>query len=263
MSLRRSQSEEICRRFRRAGVRWEKEAIVKRWMSLTVGIALVVAGCGGQDATDETGDTVASTVAATTTVPTTVTTTPAPTTTVAPATTTTGAPATTAPAPPPPPPTTAPPTTAAPPAVYYEVANPANPTYYPGPLAGAGIYFGSGCSPGTGTLPDGIWFGDITSVSGGSFEFDLMCFAPRPEGESEEYGIGEITNSNPTLRTVAVGAGAPVYVVDMSMNWVQQPYSAWHVDTGAVSGCPLEWCSAVWLYVNGGEATEIMVIWTP
>jgi hypothetical protein len=234
-------------------------------MSLTVGIALVVVSCGTPDGTNETGDAVASTVAATTTIPTTVTTTAAPATTVAttvaPAPTTTGAPVTTLA--PPPPPTTVPPTTAAPPAVYYEVANPANPTYYPGPLPGAGIYFGSGCSPGAGTLPDGIWFGDITSVSGGSFEFDLMCFAPRPVGETEEYGIGEITNSNPTLRTVPVDAAAPVYVVDMAMNWVQQPYSAWHVDTGAVSGCPLEWCSAVWLYVNGGEATEIMVIWTP
>jgi hypothetical protein len=242
---------------------------MKRWMSLMVGIALVVVSCGTPDATDETGDSVASTVVATTIVPTAVTTTAAPATTVvitvAPAPTTTDAPATTLPPPPPPPPppTTAPPTTAAPPAVYYEVANPANPTYYPGPLPGAGIYFGSGCSPGAGTLPDGIWFGDITSVSGGSFEFDLMCFAPRPVGETEEYGIGEITNSNPTLRIVPVDADVPVYVVDMAMNWVQQPYAAWHVDTGAVSGCPLEWCSAVWLYVNGGEATEIMVIWTP
>jgi hypothetical protein len=221
------------------------------------GIALVVASCGAPGGTDATDETVASTVTATTIVPTAVTTTAARATTVAttvaPAPTTTGAPATTLP----PPPTTAPP------AVYYEVANPANPTYYPGPLPGAGIYFGSGCSPGTSTLPDGIWFGDIMSVSGGSFEFDLMCFAPRPVGETEEYGIGEITNSNPTLRTVPVDAAAPVYVVDMAMNWVQQPYSAWHVDTGAVSGCPLQWCSAVWLYVNGGEATEIMVIWTP
>jgi hypothetical protein len=230
-------------------------------MSLMAGIALVVASCGspgGTDATDQSGDTVPSTVAATTTVPTAVTTTPAPATTVA----TTVAPTSTTTAPPPPP-TTAPPTTAAPPAVFYKVANPANPTYYPGPLPGAGVYFGSGCSPGTSTLPDGIWFGDITSVSGGSFEFDLMCFAPRPVGETEEYGIGEITNSNPALRTVPVDAVAPVYVVDMATNWVQQPYSAWHVDTGAVSGCPLEWCPAVWLYVNGGEATEIMVIWTP
>jgi hypothetical protein len=231
---------------------------MQRWMSLMAGIALVVASCGAPGGTDATDETVASTVTATTIVPTAVTTTAARATTVAttvaPAPTTTGAPATTLP---PPPPTTAPP------AVYYEVANPANPTYYPGPLPGAGIYFGSGCSPGTSTLPDGIWFGDIMSVSGGSFEFDLMCFAPRPVGETEEYGIGEITNSNPTLRTVPVDAAAPVYVVDMAMNWVQQPYSAWHVDTGAVSGCPLQWCSAVWLYVNGGEATEIMVIWTP
>jgi hypothetical protein len=238
---------------------------MKRWMSLAVGIALVVASCSAQSGTDEidegsrtTTSATASTVtisAPTTIVPTTATTTePAPTTT---AVATTAAPTTTS-APPPPPPTT----TAAP-ATSYEVANPANPAYYPGPLPGAGIYFGSGCSPGTSTLPDGIWFGDITSVSESSFEFDLMCFAPLPEGSTEEDGIGDITNTNPTLRTIPVDPDSDVYVLDMANSWVQQPYSTWQVDPGAINGCSLEWCSAVWLYVNGGEATEIMVIWTP
>jgi hypothetical protein len=238
---------------------------MKRWMSLAVGIALVVASCSAQSGTDEidegsrtTTSATASTVtisAPTTIVPTTATTTePAPTTT---AVATTAAPTTTS-APPPPPPTT----TAAP-ATSYEVANPANPAYFPGPLPGAGIYYGSGCSPGTSTLPDGIWFGDITSVSESSFEFDLMCLAPLPEGSTEEDGIGDITNTNPTLRTIPVDPDSDVYVLDMANSWVQQPYSTWHVDPGAINGCPLEWCSAVWLYVNGGEATEIMVIWTP
>jgi hypothetical protein len=241
---------------------------MKRWMSLAVGIALVVASCSAQSGTDEidegsrtTTSATASTVtisAPTTIVPTTATTTePAPTTT---AVATTAAPTTTSAPPPPPPP---PPTTTAAPATSYEVANPANPAYYPGPLPGAGIYFGSGCSPGTSTLPDGIWFGDITSVSESSFEFDLMCFAPLPEGSTEEDGIGDITNTNPTLRTIPVDPDSDVYVLDMANSWVQQPYSTWHVDPGAINGCPLEWCSAVWLYVNGGEATEIMVIWTP
>jgi hypothetical protein len=237
-------------------------------MSLAVGIALVAASCSAQSGTDNASEsdetttsamvTTVTSLASTTTAPTTATTTPPAPPTTATATTAVPTPTTTsAPA------TRAPPTTTAVPAIHYAVANPANPTYYPGPLPGAGIYYGSGCSPGTSTLPDGIWFGDITSVSTGSFEFDLMCFAPLPAGSTEEDGIGDITNTNPTLRTVTVDPSADVYILDLATSWVQQPYSTWHVDTGAVNGCPLEWCSAVWLYVNGGTATEIMVIWTP
>ena len=247
----------------------QEEAIMKRWMSLAVGIALVVASCSAQEGTDTTSEigeavttvaaTVDTTLAPATTIPTPATTTvPAPTTTTAaPAPATTSAPTTLPPPPPPPTTTTAPP-------IFYEVAaDPANPAYYPGPLPGSGIYYGSGCSPGTSTLPDGIWFGDITSVSDTSFEFDLMCFAPLPPGSTEEDGIGDITNTNPTLRTVPVDPASSVYVLDLATSWVQQPYSTWHVDTGAINGCPLEWCSEAWVYVNNGEATEIVVIWTP
>ena len=241
---------------------------MKRWMSLAVGIALVVASCsaqGGTDSTSEIGGTVTTVTAVVDTTLAPATTIPAPATTTVPVPTTTTAPlapaTTSAPTTLPPPPTTT--TTTAAPTTHHEVANTANPAYYPGPLPGAGIYYGSGCSPGAGTLPDGIWFGDITSVSTNSFEFDLMCLAPLPAGSTEEGGIGDITNTNPTLRTIPVDPSSEVYVLDMAVNWVQQPYSTWHTDTGAINGCPLEWCSEAWLYVNGGEATEIVMVWTP
>ena len=50
------------------------------------------------------------------------------------------------------------------------------------PLPGSGGWFGSGCSPGSDTLPDGIWWGYVTDLSPSSVTFDLAClrwFDPR------------------------------------------------------------------------------------
>jgi len=239
---------------------------MKRFMSLVVGIALVVAGCASTDTSDSTVAGGAQTTAATTAV---VPTTAGPAATLA--ATTTSEPTTTVPAPPPPSPTTAAPaattttaptTTAAPTAVY-EVPNPHDPAYFPPSQPGAAPLFGSGCSPGAGNLPNGIWFGEITNVGLTSFDFDLMCFAPNPPGSTEEDGIGDITNSNPTLRAVPVNASAHVYVLDAAMNWMDMAYQTWSAAPTLGNGCPPGCQLDAWIYVNGGEATEITMIWTP
>jgi hypothetical protein len=231
-------------------------------MSLAVGITLVVAGCTSAGTSETTVAAGTDTIAvATTVVPTTVTTILA--------TTTSGpVPTTEAPPPPSPPTTAAPATTVAPPtttaaATVYKVLDTSNPAYYPGPVQAGSDLFGSGCSPGSGPLPDGIWFGDLTNVGLNSFDFDLMCFAPNPPGSTEEDGIGDITNSNPTLRTVPVNTSAHVYVLDAAMNWMDMVYQTWSavptLGNGCPPGCPLQG----WVYVNGGEATEIVMVWTP
>ena len=238
-----------------------EEAIMKRFMSLVVGIALVAVGCASPGTSDSTdADDAQTTVATTTVAPTTA----APVTTLA-ATTTSG-PTTTVPAPPPPPPTTAAPattTTTAAPVTVYQVANPHDPPYYPPSQPGAAPLFGSGCSPGAGNLPNGIWFGEITNVGLNSFDFDLMCFAPNPPGSTEEDGIGDITNSNPTLRTVPVNLSAHVYVLDAAMNWMDMAYQTWSAFPTLGNGCPPSCPLDAWVYVNGGEATEITMVWTP
>ncbi len=230
-----------------------KEAIMKRLMSLVVGIALVMAGCTSAG-TSET------TVVETTVVPMTV----APVTTLP--TTTTSGPTTTAAAPPPPT-TAAPATTAAPTtttiATVYAVEDNNNPAYYPAPVQAGSDLFGSGCTPGPGPLPDGIWFGEIVNVGLNSFDFDLMCFAPNPPGSTEEDGIGDITNSNPTLRTVPVNISAHVYVFDAAMNWMDMVYQTWSAFPTLGNGCPPSCPLDSWIYVNGGEATEITMVWTP
>jgi len=40
-----------------------------------------------------------------------------------------------------------------------------------------------------------------------------MCFASLPPESTEEDGIGEITDDNPTLRTVPVDPASSVYVL--------------------------------------------------
>jgi hypothetical protein len=138
--------------------------------------------------------------------------------------------------------------------VWYAVTTP---QYDVASLPGAGSNYGSGCSPGSNTLPDGIWFGDIAAADSNRVEFDLMCFAP---GE----GPGTVTNSNPKLRTVSVASGAVAYHADSSqgIGWYPVPYMTWLTLTPDPGFCPASGCP-VWLYVNDGKVTEIVELLFP
>jgi hypothetical protein len=136
--------------------------------------------------------------------------------------------------------------------VWYTVATP---IYQPGSLPGAGDYYGSGCSPGSDTLPDGVWFGRITTAEESKVAFDLMCFGPGPDDP------GDITNSNPKLRTVPVDPVAVVYrVADDGLGKHAVQYSTWLTIPASpfcVDGC------MHWLYVNNGVVTEAVELWFP
>jgi len=194
------------------------------WVGSAGGVALVDPGAV---TFSETGEVVAetSTGSATTTVPTSTTTTTAATTT----------------------------STSVP--RQFEVGVP---EYQVPALSGSDGYYGSGCAPGTDTLPDGIWFGGIERASETLIEFDLMCFGP-PDAASP--GAGKITNSNPKLRQVPVDASALVYAIADDGGWQLVPYPAWYVDPGHDTFCPPEGCWSVWLYVNDGAVTEIVQLW--
>jgi len=142
-------------------------------------------------------------------------------------------------------------TTTTAPAVWYAVVTP---EYEVRSLPGAGSFYGSGCSPGSDRLPDGIWFGYIDQADRAVISFDLMCFGPGPEGP------GEITNSNAKLRTVPVAGGATVHriMADGVLVWVAVPYQTWLTIPPDPAVCPPEGCRLVWLYVNGGQVTEVV-----
>lgn len=138
---------------------------------------------------------------------------------------------------------------------YYEVSEP---TYFPESLPGAGDFYGSGCAPGSDTLPDGIWFGHIESASAASIRFDLICFAPLEPGGD---GAGTITNDNLKLRTVPISATAKVHAIAPDGFWELESYATWHQDPEQEGFCPAEGCWDVWLYINNGQVTEIVQVW--
>lgn len=132
------------------------------------------------------------------------------------------------------------------------------PTYFPESQPGAGEHYGSGCAPGTDTLPDGVWFGRIESAAATRIEFDLMCFGPL---EPDQDGVGNITNDSSRLRTVSISSSADVHAIAPDGFWELEDYSSWYLDPGEEGFCEPEGCWTVWLYVNGGEVTEIVQIW--
>jgi hypothetical protein len=146
---------------------------------------------------------------------------------------------------------------------YHTVAAHTDSSLWPVELPGSGEALGSGCSPGGGTLPDGIWAGWITVRSAASVEFDLACAYAGGEG-----GPG-ISNVSTRLRTVTVAGSAVVYPIsEQGLTGEPVPYSVWQtapvsrfceavlITPAFPTGCP------VWLYVNDGRITEIVEFWT-
>ena len=188
------------------------------------------------------------------------TTTAATTTTVAtttvPATTTTGATTTTAP--------TATTTSGGP----YVIEDP---EFYPlSPLPGSDGAGGSGCAPGAGSLPDGVWFGYVLAKTPTEIEFDLACFYFGDIAYTEGAADGEevnndyyVRNANPTLRTIPIDASASVWEIDAgSIGYLEVAFSDWPLDPTGYLSCPSNWCG-VWLFVNSGTVTEILEQYVP
>ncbi len=128
------------------------------------------------------------------------------------------------------------------------------PVYHVDPLPGSGGLYGSGCTPGANSLPDGIWFGEWASVSATSAEFDLACFGPGPEGP------GNVTDTNPRVRSVTIHPGAMVWPIgDDGTHGDHITYDQWltnpHSEFCGQAPCP------VWLYINEGQVTEIVELW--
>ncbi len=123
---------------------------------------------------------------------------------------------------------------------------------------------GSGCTPGSSTLPDGHWFGLVDSVDGTSVTFDLACWftgdpaavaAAQDGEESPPPNDYYIRNVNPMLRTIPVASLAEVA-------WMPNPGDP---STVEVIGFP-EWVTnrlsrsyqpPVWLNIEGGEIISI------
>jgi hypothetical protein len=230
-------------------------------IALLAVLTLLLVGCGGNSSTSST-----DTSAPTTSAP--ATTTTAPSTTTAPATTTTAPPTTTEATTT----TTAAPTTTASTttttAPEYTVANYG---FFPDPFPGSDDANGSGCTPGAGQLPDGIWFGFVKGVTADTLTFDLACFwtgdaaAVRATADGQEVLDFYIRNQNPATRTMPRDTAGTAYWLDASGDLTPQavPMSNWP-DTGGTRyvPCPGDNCAA-WVYINGGVITELVEQYLP
>ena len=138
------------------------------------------------------------------------------------------------------------------------------------PLPGSGGAGGSGCAPGSGPLPDGVWFGNVGGIGAASVDFDLACFYFGDIAYTEGAKDGEevnndyyVRNVSPALRTVPIATGAMVFEIDAaSIGYLNVPFADWPVDPAGYIACPSNWCG-VWLFVNGGQVTEILEQYLP
>jgi hypothetical protein len=140
--------------------------------------------------------------------------------------------------------------------IWYAVSQP---SYAPASMPGTDGAAGSGCSPGTATLPDGIWFGFIDAASDDRLSFDLACVWP-----DRNMDDGFITNDSDKLRNVSVAPAATAYqIVDRDgIDWLPMPYRDWLVAPPDEPLC--SWpCDAAWLYVNDGVVTELVQLFFP
>jgi hypothetical protein len=142
--------------------------------------------------------------------------------------------------------------------VYYSVATHGLHPFPP--LPDSGGWFGSGCSPGSDTLPDGIWWGYITDLSPTSITFDLACLTwiDDPNDDGLEEGGWDIENNNSKTRIVPVHPHAQAICLLWGCPPTPFPYTEWMeiapVLPGSGSGMP---DAGVWLYINDGEVTEV------
>lgn len=107
------------------------------------------------------------------------------------------------------------------------------PDFFPlAPLSGSGGAGGSGCAPGAGPLPDGVWLGYVDAIGAASVDFDLACFyfgeTAYTKGAEDGMAVANdwyARNVNPTVRTVPVAAGATVCELDAgSVGFLTVPY---------------------------------------
>jgi hypothetical protein len=117
----------------------------------------------------------------------------------------------------------------------------------PGVPLGATSAAGSGCAPGDGVLPDGVWFGWIVGADDAVVRFDLACLVP---GRVDPL----VTDDSDRVRDVPVDPGAAVHESGGAV-----PYDAQRVVGGdaAVSAPGLPAGMPAWLFVNGGVVTEV------
>lgn len=143
----------------------------------------------------------------------------------------------------------------------------------PDPRDGSDGANGSGCAPGDGALPDGVWAGFVRGHDADGFDFDLACFyfgdiaeQKAAEEGGEAPGGHYISNQNDAMRRIDLDRATPVHWIvappDADLQFETLPYADWVDDPEGYSNCPGEFC-LVWLHVEAGTVTEIVEQYLP
>jgi hypothetical protein len=139
---------------------------------------------------------------------------------------------------------------------------PGDPVAFPTVFSGSDEAHGSGCAPGSDSLPDGVWFGYVAGRSSAGIEFDLACIwtgaaavaAAAADGVTLEIDY-YVRNQSGQIRSPRVADGATVHQLGGSPWFIEMSYADWR--QGACNGFGDPSCP-VWLYVNGGRVTAVV-----
>ncbi len=131
----------------------------------------------------------------------------------------------------------------------------------PSARAGSAGASGSGCAPGPGDLPDGLWFGFLADWTSATITLDLACLfwqdaawaIAAERGDPADDDI-YVVNDNPTLRTLGVSDAAVVWRLDSALTHRPYAFTSRWVRPGDLMPCP---SCAVWVEVSGGQVTRI------
>ncbi|MGB8362206.1 MAG: hypothetical protein WCE80_12490 [Acidimicrobiia bacterium] len=128
---------------------------------------------------------------------------------------------------------------------------------------------GSGCTPGTDELPDGLWFGIVDSYDSSGMAFDLACWfsgdaavmASAEDGqESPPPNDYYVRNQNPKLRHLDVASDTPVrwYLSGDPNEYEDGTFTDWvtFLDT-------VPFRLDIWVTIENGDVTNIEEQWVP
>jgi hypothetical protein len=135
---------------------------------------------------------------------------------------------------------------------------------------------GSGCLADAGPLPDGAWFGFVRAWDQSGIDLDPACFYTGAAAAKEAAARNEespppndffIANDSKAVRRIPVAPGAAAIRVthnkDGGVTMDQRTtYADLITNPGTYQRCPDEFCT-VWIYVNGGAATEVQMQYLP
>lgn len=128
---------------------------------------------------------------------------------------------------------------------------------------------GSGCTPGAGALPDGLWYGQVADFDADGIAFDLACWFSGDAATAAAAEDGEespppnpyyVRNQNEQLRELEIEPDTPVlwYLSGDPTDSQEGSFREWIEFLGTQ-----EFRLGIWLTISEGEVTEIEEMWVP